>query len=114
MTPAEQARAFAAMLLCGVCLGAAYDLLGTLRRVRGLCAVTDVLFGVLGAAGIIWTALRLECEAFRLYAFAGAAGGMTLYGATVGAAVRRISAAARRSTVRRKEKRKKHALPAGN
>ena len=114
MTPAEQARAFGAMLLCGACMGVVYDMLGIFRCVRGLCAASDILFGICCASGIVWTALRLEMEAFRLYAFAGAAGGMTLYGATVGAAVRRISAAARRSTVRRKEKRKKHALPAGN
>ena len=39
MTPEEQAYAFAAMLLAGVCMGAVYDLLGPVRRVKGLCAV---------------------------------------------------------------------------
>ena len=48
MTPAEQARAFAAMLLAGVCMGVFYDLLGPMRRVKGLCAAADLLFGLLG------------------------------------------------------------------
>ena len=63
MTPAEQARAFAAMLLAGVCMGVFYDLLGPMRRVKGLCAAADLLFGLCCAAGIVTTALGLRCDA---------------------------------------------------
>ena len=114
MTPTEQARAFAAMMACGACMGAVYDALGVFRRVRGLCALTDMLFGICCAAGIIWTALRLETDAFRLYAFAGAACGMALYGATAGAMLRRIAALMRRWMDKMEEKRKKRPSPAGN
>ena len=100
MTPAEQARAFAAMMACGACMGVAYDALGVFRRARGLCALTDMLFGICCALGIIWTALQIEIEAFRLYVFAGAACGMALYSMTVGAILRRIVALMRRWMVK--------------
>lgn len=87
MTPQEQAHAFAAMLAAGVCLGGVYDLLMPLRS-GVCCAAADLLFGVLCAAGIIAAALLRQCDAFRLYAFAGAACGMILYGLTLGRLVR--------------------------
>ena len=109
-----------AMLLCGACMGVTYDALGILRQVRGLCAFTDLLFGVCCAAGIIWTALWLETDAFRLYVFVGAACGMALYGTTAGMIIRRMAAGMRRMTAKAKEmdkteeKYKKHPSPAGN
>jgi len=90
MNPQEQAYAFAAMMVSGACMGVAYDLLGLLRRIRGLCAVSDMFFGLLCAVGIVVTALWLRCDAFRLYAFLGAACGLLLYGISVGTAIRRI------------------------
>ena len=114
MTPEEQAYAFAAMLLAGVCMGAVYDLLGPVRRVKGLCAVTDMLFGVCCAAGIVMTALQLQCDAFRLYAFGGAACGMVLYGITAGAVYRRIAAIWRKKIRNWKEKYKIRSGAAGN
>jgi len=114
MTPAEQAWAFAAMACCGVCLGMLYDLLGPLRRMRGMCAITDILFGVFCAAGMILTALYLQCDPFRLYAFGGILCGIALYGITAGAGIRRISAMLRKRIAKREEKYKKQSSPAGN
>lgn len=114
MTPAEQARAFVVMLLAGVCMGVVYDLLGPLRRVRGLCAAADLLFGLCCAAGIVTTALGLRCDAFRLYAFAGAACGLALYGATVGAVLRRVAAILRNRRGNGKEKYKTEPVSAGD
>jgi len=114
MTPAEQARAFGAMLLCGACMGVVYDMLGIFRCVRGLCAASDILFGICCASGIVWTALRLEMEAFRLYAFAGAACGMALYGVTLGMIARRIAAGVRIMMEKREKKPKKRQDVAGN
>jgi len=113
MTPAEQANAFAAMLLCGACMGVVYDMLGMLRRVRGLCAIADILFGCCCAAGVILTALRLQIDAFRLYVFAGVGCGMALYGVTIGAAIRKLAAAIRRKIPESEEKCKKNASTEG-
>ena len=55
----------------------------------------------------MWTALRLEMEAFRLYAFAGAACGMALYGVTLGMLARRIAAGVRRMMEKTGEKTQK-------
>jgi len=104
MTPAEQARAFAAMLCCGACLGVLYDLLGPLRRIKGMCAMMDMLFGLFCAAGMILTALHLQCDPFRLYAFIGMACGMALYGVTAGAGIRKLSAMVRKRIVKWEEK----------
>ena len=114
MTPTEQARAFTAMLCCGACLGVLYDLLAPLRRIRGMCTAMDVFFGVCCAAGMILTALRLRCDPFRLYMFAGILCGMILYGMTVGAGIRRISAMVRKKTAKNREKYKKRSESAGN
>lgn len=50
MSPAEQARAFLAMALCGVLCGAAHDALAALRCMTGvgrrMTAAADVLLGV--------------------------------------------------------------------
>ena len=87
MMPKVQAEIFLAMTSIGACLGAVYDLLGVFRR-GALCAASDVLFGVLCATAMTATGLVLRCDVFRLFAFAGAALGMCLYGVTIGAAVR--------------------------
>ena len=113
MTPAEQARIFAEMLGCGVCLGVLYDLLGPLRRIKGMCVITDLVFGVCCALGMILTALNLQCDPFRLYAFAGAGSGMVLYGCTAGAVLRRAAAFARRKKEKWGEKYKNSAEAAG-
>lgn len=90
MTPQEQAHAFAAMTICGMGMGAAYDLLGPFRRIKRMCALTDLFFGICCASGIVVTALKLRCEPFRFYVFAAAGCGMALYGMTLGNAWRRI------------------------
>jgi len=113
VTPLEQARAFGVMALCGVCLGAAYDLLGPLRRVTGLCAITDLLFGLCCAAGMIQAALFLRCDAFRLYAFAGVGCGMALYGTTLGALLRYAGRHVRKRIQKREEKWKNRQSTAG-
>lgn len=92
MTVQEQGRAFLAMMLCGVLLGAAYDMLGLLRRGRLLTAAADLAFGPLAALGVICAALYLQCEAFRLYTLLGAAVGFTIYFCTIGTFVRFVGA----------------------
>ena len=113
MTPAEQARAFTAMLFCGVCLGGIYDLLSPLRSVKGMCTMTDMLYGLPCAAGMILTALDLQADPFRLYAFGGTVCGIVLYGMTAGAGIRKIMAMMRRRFTVRKEKYKKRQGTAG-
>ena len=88
MTVAEQGRAFLAMALCGMLLGALYDALGMLRRGRLLTAAADLLFGPLAALGVIAAALVLRCDAFRLYTLLGVAAGFALYQLTIGALAR--------------------------
>ena len=88
MTPAEQARAFLAMALCGGLLGAAYDLLGIVRRGPWRTALADVAFGLCTALGVIATALVLRCEAFRLYVLLGVLAGFGLYTCSWGIFVR--------------------------
>ena len=88
MTVWEQARIFAAMALCGASVGVAHDVLSMMRRGRALTACADILLGVLMAAGVIGTALVLQCDAFRLYVFLGVAAGWLLYAASLGTIVR--------------------------
>ena len=114
MTPQEQARVFAAMLCCGACLGVVYDLLGPLRRITGLCAGTDLLFGAVCAAGIAAVALIMRCEAFRFYVFAGTGLGLILYGLTIGAMIRRLGGVLSRYAQKNREKCKKQESVAGN
>ena len=113
MTPLEHAKVFAAMLCCGILLGVLYDLLGAIRRLRGMCAVTDVLFGVFCALGMILTALHLLVDPFRLYAFAGTFCGIMLYGLTAGALIRRIMAMMGAQMEKWEEKCKKRERAAG-
>ena len=88
MTVAEQARAFAAMALCGACVGAAHDVLWVLRRNAWMTATADLALGLFLAAGVIAAALQLRCEAFRLYTWLGVAVGWTIYAITIGTIVR--------------------------
>lgn len=90
MTPQEQAHVFAAMMCCGASMGVVYDIMTPLRRIRGLCDAGDLIFGMLGAAGIIAAALVMRTEAFRLYVFAGTGLGFVLYMLTVGFVFRRL------------------------
>lgn len=91
MTAAEQAQAFAAMAACGAAVGAAHDLIAPFRR-GGWTHVFDLMIGVLAAAGMILTALLLQTDAFRLYAFAGVLTGLGIYMMTIGTIVRRLAA----------------------
>ena len=113
MTPLEHAKVFTAMLCCGISLGVLYDLLGAIRCLRGMCAVTDMLFGVFCALGMILTALHLLVDPFRLYAFAGTFCGIMLYGLTAGTLIRRIMAMMGERMEKWEEKCKKRAGAAG-
>lgn len=114
MTPGAQAQTFLAMLCCGACLGAVYDLLGILRRIRGLCTIADLLFGLFCAAGIVLTALWRQCDPFRLFTFAGTAFGLVLYGITIGAGNRKIRGFMLKRKIKWEEKYKKRSTAAGN
>ena len=89
----EQARAFLMMALCGAACAGVYDLaLLLVRLARGgplWAGVMDIAFGVLLAAGMTLTALRLRMDPFRLYAFIGAGLGALIWLATVGRLWRR-------------------------
>ena len=61
----------------------------------GAAHIWDLLLGIITAAGMTVTALWLETEAFRLYAFAGVAAGIGLYMLTMGTIVRKVSGAVR-------------------
>lgn len=90
-----QSSVFLFMLLCGLILGAWYDITRRLRHVlragRLLTAFLDLLFA-LGALVILAFSLafanRLE---IRLYALLGAACGMALYGFSILPILDRIS-----------------------
>ena len=88
MNAGDQARIFLAMLLCGVCGGALHDLLALIRRSTAAAAAADVLLGILLAAGMIAMGIRLGCDPFRLYAFAGICLGWVAYVVTLGTIVR--------------------------
>ena len=88
MTVADQARAFAAMMLCGACAGMADDLLSLLRKGAWLAAAADMLLGVVCAAGIIGAGLLLGCDPFRAYALLGICAGWTIYALSLGTIVR--------------------------
>lgn len=94
--PAEQARIFLAMALCGAAVACAYDGSLALRRALGLGRVLsgalDLAMGALSAAAMALTALRLRIDPLRLYAFAGVAAGFALYRASAGALVRHADA----------------------
>ncbi len=105
MTPADQARLFLAMTLCGAMLGAAYDALSPLRRLWALPA--DVAFGVLCAAGMIAVGLAMQAEAFRWFAFCGVLAGGALYRASIGTIVRKIQAVVRKNGKKRRKMYKK-------
>ena len=85
---AQQMQIFLAMVLCGTALGAVYDALEWIRKCvlkRHKPGIFDgLLFGVLCAGGIVFTALALRIDAFRWYTLLGAGAGMGLYAVTVG------------------------------
>lgn len=88
MNAGDQARIFLAMLLCGACVGALHDLLALFRRSVVLAAAADILLGILLAAGMIAMGIRLGCDPFRLYAFAGVFLGWAAYVVSLGTIVR--------------------------
>ena len=103
--PAQQARVFLAMALCGAGIACAFDGSLALRRLLGLCGVLagalDLLMGALAAAAMTFTALCLRVDPLRAYAFAGVAAGFALYRFSLGAIGRAIHAAAARRGGRR-------------
>ena len=88
MTVAQQGHVFAAMMLCGACIGLIHDLMMVLRSGAVLTAAADLLLGMMAAAGMIAMGLMLRCDPFRWYVFAGAAMGWGIYTATLGLIVR--------------------------
>ena len=88
MTVADQARAFAAMMLCGACAGAAYDFLALLRRNAFCAAAADLLLGLFLAAAVIGTGLQLGCDPFRLYTLLGICLGFAMYMLSFGTIIR--------------------------
>ena len=89
------------MTVCGFCLGAAYDLLGILRR-GGMTGAADVLFGAVCALAMIGTGMALQADVFRLYAFMGVLAGAVVYAATMGTIVRRLSGSVQKMMDKRK------------
>ena len=88
MTVRQQAYAFAAMALCGICTGMVHDLLGMLRKNVVMTAAADLALGLFCAGGVVAAALVLSCDAFRLYTLLGIAAGWTIYALTLGRIVR--------------------------
>ena len=105
--PAQQARVFLAMALCGAAVACACDGARALRRLLGLGDVLsgalDLAMGALAAAAMTATALYLRIEPLRLYAFAGVAAGFALYRVSLGALIRRADACAGRLRARLKK-----------
>lgn len=88
MTVADQARAFAAMALCGAGTGLLHDLLAALGKRTLLAAGLDLLLGVICAAGVICTGLVLRCDPLGLYTPLGIGAGWIIYAASLGTIVR--------------------------
>ena len=88
MTVAEQASAFAAMMLCGAGVGAAHDLLAVCRKNTAWTALADLTLGMIAAMGVIAAGLALRCDPFRLYAILGVAVGWGIYRFTLGTIIR--------------------------
>lgn len=88
MTVADQARTFAAMMLCGACTGAAYDFLALLRKNAFCAAAADLLLGLFLAAEVVGTGLLLGCDPFRLYTLLGICLGFVIYMLSLGTIVR--------------------------
>jgi len=93
MTVADQARVFAAMMLCGAAIGMLHDLLAVCRGNPYFTAVADLLLGIGGGLGVIAVGLMLCCDPFRLYTALGVGGGWTVYALSLGRGVRILAAA---------------------
>ena len=94
MSAGEQARAALYMMALGAAIGAGYDALALLRRItqagRIRTGMQDLLLGAATAAGMTGVALKLRMSPYRFYAFAGVAGGMTVYFMTIGRSIRHL------------------------
>ncbi|MBR5302028.1 MAG: hypothetical protein IKU38_04265 [Clostridia bacterium] len=88
MTVLDQAHAFAAMVLCGIGVGAANDALFLFRRNAFLAGAADLLLGLVCTACIIAAGLLLRCDPFRLYTLLGVAAGWAIYSLSLGTIVR--------------------------
>ena len=107
MTALEQARAFAAMAVCGALGGAVFDAGMLFRRAahagRLAVSVMDILFGVAMSMAVTMTALHLRIEPFRLYVLLAVGLGLALWRVSVGAGIRHMLtyAGKRRSSVKK-------------
>lgn len=88
MTVGDQARVFAAMILCGTCTGAMHDMLGIFRQNAFFTGTADLMLGVICAASVIAAGLMLGCDPFRFYALLGVGLGWTIYMFSLGIIVR--------------------------
>lgn len=110
MTVERQALALAAMVACGAALGAAYDVLGLLRRALRagpvMTAALDMLWGAMGAAAAVCVGLWLQIDLLRAYVLCGVLAGVGVYALMVGLPVRRLARAVR-SGMKKGEKEEK-------
>jgi len=88
MMVADQARVFAAMVLCGAGAGILHDLLAVFRRNAFFTAAADLMLGIACALSVIGAGLMLRCDPFRLYTILGVGIGWTLYASSLGTIVR--------------------------
>ena len=88
MTVSDQARVFAAMMLCGACAGAMHDALALLRKNVFCTAAADLVLGLFLAAAVIGAGLLLGCDPFRLYTLLGVSLGFAIYMLSLGTIVR--------------------------
>lgn len=118
MTPQEQARVFAAMLLCGAGVGMMHDALalirGLLRAGRAMTGAADLLLGAAAAAGICLCALRMQTQAARWYVFAGIICGALMYRVTIGALVGKVVSLWRKKFPKSRKVDENVQRPAGN
>ena len=112
MTVEQQARALAAMVVCGAALGAACDVLGLLRRALRaggvLTGILDLFWGILGALAVVLAGLRLKIDLLRAYVRAGVLAGMGVYALLIGLPLRRMVKAVQ-GRVKKDEKEEKEA-----
>lgn len=88
MTAADQARVFAAMVICGACIGIVHDLLAVFRRGPASTGLADIALGVIAAAFVGAAGLALRCNPFRLFSLLGVIAGWAIYALSLGTIVR--------------------------
>lgn len=117
MSVGEQAYVFAWMTACGVALGAAYDVLGAMRRILRagsiLTGLLDMLYGLGCGAVVVVLALYLCVEAYRLYVLLGIGAGMGIYAGLIGIPVRILASHIRKSVKKSRMMEEKYQNDAG-